>query len=124
MRRDETISRRSMSARVAQLLRAIASNPLRPRTVLKAGHSKTALSVNSAAYVRGSRARYAWTRRPFTESIPTPLADEAGGACEHVTPRRRSETRQTPMVRALFDAMVNDVEEKAPGHRRRVSHRA
>jgi hypothetical protein len=54
----------------AQLLRAIASSSAEPRTVLNAGHSKTALSVNSAAYARGSLVRYARTSCAFSESTP------------------------------------------------------
>lgn len=72
-----------MSSRAAQLLRAIASIPARPRTVLKAGHSKVALSVYSAPYARGSRVRYASTRRALSESMPAlaSLVDRRGD-CE------------------------------------------
>src|SRR5438132_4831332 len=53
-RRVETVRRRSMSFSDAQLLRAIAPSSAGPRTVLNAGHSKTAVSVYSAAYASGS----------------------------------------------------------------------
>src|SRR5688500_7341934 len=87
-----------MSFSDAQLLRAIASSPARPRTVLNAGHSKTALSVYSAAYAPGSRSRYAWTTRAFSESTAAlaSLADDRG-AGEHATPDAKSEMMATPM---------------------------
>src|SRR5437762_13496685 len=66
----------------AQLLRAIAASWAGPRTVLKAGHSNTAVSVYSAAYAWGSWLRYARTNAAFNESMPavaSPADDRTEG---------------------------------------------
>ncbi len=87
-----------MSRRAAQLDRAIASSPARPRTVLNAGHSKTAVSVYSAAYAAASRLRYAWTRRAFNESMPAaaPPGDGRDG-CEQARATTKNEAMATRM---------------------------
>src|SRR5687768_1637768 len=100
MRRDDTVRRRSMSLRVAQLLRAIASIPARPRTVLKAGHSKIALSVYSVPYAWGSRVRYACTRRRFSESMP---------AVASVADSRRDEEQAALRVKRVIAATPRDL---------------
>src|SRR5215216_2571565 len=104
----ETARRRSMSRRDAQLLRAMAASSAGPRTVLNAGHSKTAVSVYSAAYACGSRLRYARTSRAFNESMPAFAwpADGRGG-CEQPRPTMKSETKIVALkVVALMDALM------------------
>src|SRR5687768_13664593 len=86
-----------MSLRAGQLLRAMASSPARLRTVLKAGHSNTAVSVNTAAYFRGSRLRYASVRRTFSVSIPAfASADAVSGEWEQA-PRTISAMMAAPV---------------------------
>jgi len=87
-----------MSRKDAQLLRAIAASRAGPRTVLNAGHSKAAVSVYSAAYARGSRLRYASTRRAFNESMPALASRTDGrGGPEQARPAMHSDAMRTMM---------------------------
>jgi len=92
-----------MSFRDAQLLRAIAASSVGPRTVLNAGHSKTAVSVYSAAYASASWLRYARTRRAFNESmaaVASPADGRAGGAqARHAMPRDTTALMEALMTR-------------------------
>src|SRR6266705_4727891 len=98
-----------MSLSDAQLLCAIAASWAGPRTVLKAGHSNTAVSVYSAAYAWGSWLRYSRTNAAFNESMPAVAStadDRTGGRQARPTMQRKTtatlaEARRVVVMRCL-----------------------